>query len=36
MRLAGHIESMGEMRYSYNTLVGKSEEKRPLERSGCR
>jgi hypothetical protein len=33
MRWAGHIAWMGEMRNSYNIVVGKSEGKRPLVRS---
>jgi hypothetical protein len=32
MRWAGHVGCTGEMRNSYNILVGKSEGKRPLRR----
>jgi hypothetical protein len=32
MRWAGHVAHMGEMRNSYNTLVGKCEGKRPFRR----
>jgi hypothetical protein len=32
MRWAGHVEQMGEKRNVYRLLVGKPEEKRPLER----
>jgi len=32
MRLAGHVARMGERRGVYKVLVGKPEEKRPLER----
>jgi hypothetical protein len=31
MRWAGHVAPMGEKRNAYRILVGKSEEKRPLE-----
>jgi len=31
----GHAERMGEMRNAYKILVGKSEGKRPLERTKC-
>jgi hypothetical protein len=36
MRLAGHAARMGEMRNSYNILVGKREGKSPVEISRCR
>jgi hypothetical protein len=36
MRWAGHVARMGEKKYAYRILVGKSEGKRPLGRSGCR
>jgi hypothetical protein len=32
MRWAGHVARMGEGRNVYRVLVGKPEEKRPLER----
>jgi hypothetical protein len=32
----GHVARMGEMRYTYNTLVGRPEEKRPFEKHGRR
>ena len=32
MRLAGHVERMGEWRGIYRVLVGKCEGKRPLRR----
>jgi hypothetical protein len=32
MRWAGHVARMGEKRNAYRLLVGKPEEKRPLER----
>jgi hypothetical protein len=32
MRCMGHVACRGEMRYAYNILVRKPEEKRPLER----
>jgi hypothetical protein len=32
MRLAGHVARMGKKRNAYRILVGKPEEKRPLER----
>jgi len=32
MRSVVHVARMGEMRNAYNTLVGKSDGKRPLER----
>jgi hypothetical protein len=32
MRWAGHVAGMGEGRNVYRVLVGKPEEKRPLER----
>jgi hypothetical protein len=32
MRWEGEVACMGEMRNAYNTLVGKPEWKRPLER----
>jgi hypothetical protein len=32
MRWAGHVARMGETRNAYRILVGKPEEKRPLER----
>jgi hypothetical protein len=32
MRWAGHVALMGEMRNTYNILVGKLEWKRPLGR----
>jgi hypothetical protein len=32
MRWAGHAAYMEQMRNSYEVLVGKPEEKRPLER----
>jgi hypothetical protein len=32
MRWAGHVAYMGEMRKVYETLVGKPEGKRPLQR----
>jgi hypothetical protein len=31
MRRAWHVARKGEIRNAYNTLVGKSEEKRPRE-----
>jgi hypothetical protein len=36
MRWAGHVARMGEKRNAYRLLVGKPEEKRPLERPGLR
>ena len=33
MRWAGHVARVGERRGVYRVLVGKPEEKRPLERS---
>ena len=36
MRLAGHVERMGERRGVYRILVGKPEGKRPLGRSRLR
>jgi hypothetical protein len=36
MRWAGNAACMGEMRNSYNVLVGKPEGKRPLGRPRCR
>jgi hypothetical protein len=36
MRLADHVELMGEKRNAYRLLVGKPEGKRPLGRSRCR
>jgi hypothetical protein len=36
MRWAGHVPQMGEKRYTYRILVGKSEGKRPLGRPRCR
>jgi hypothetical protein len=32
MRWVGHVACIGEMRNSFNILVGKHEEKRPLGR----
>jgi hypothetical protein len=32
MRWAGHVARMGENRNAYRLLVGKPEERRPLER----
>jgi hypothetical protein len=36
IRWAGHVARMGEGRNVYRVLVGKPEEKRPLERPRCR
>jgi hypothetical protein len=36
MRWAGHVARMGATRNTYRILVGKPEEKRPLQRSRCR
>jgi hypothetical protein len=36
IRWAGHVARMGEGRNVYRVLVGKTEGKRPLERSGRR
>jgi len=36
MRWAGHVACMGERRGVYRVLVGKLEDKRPLERPRCR
>jgi hypothetical protein len=36
MRLADHVERMGERNDEYRTLVGKPEEKRPLGRPRLR
>jgi hypothetical protein len=36
IRWAGHVAHMGEGRNLYRVLVGKPEEKRPLERPGRR
>jgi hypothetical protein len=36
VRWAGHVARMGEGRNLYRVLVGKNEEKRPLERPRCR
>jgi hypothetical protein len=36
MRWAGHVAHMGEGRKVYSVLVGKPEDKRPLERPRCR
>jgi hypothetical protein len=33
MRLAGHVARIGEKRKVYRVLMGKSEEKKPLERA---
>jgi hypothetical protein len=32
----GHVARTGEIRKTYNLSVGKTDEKRPLERSRCR
>jgi hypothetical protein len=32
MRWAGHVAQMGEKRFAYRILVGKTEGKRPLGR----
>jgi hypothetical protein len=36
MRWAGHVARMGEVRGSYNILVGRPEGRRPLGRPRCR
>jgi hypothetical protein len=36
MRWAGHVAREGEMRNTYNILVGKPEGRRPLGRPRCR
>jgi hypothetical protein len=36
MRLAGHVELIGEKRNAYIILMGKPEGKRPLGRPRCR
>jgi hypothetical protein len=36
MRRAGYVARMGEMRNTYNILVGKPEERRSLGRPRCR
>jgi len=36
MRWAGYVACMGERRGVYRVLVGKSDDKRPLGRSGSR
>jgi hypothetical protein len=36
MRWAGHVASMGEVRFAYNILVGRPEGRRPLGRPMCR
>jgi hypothetical protein len=36
MRWAGHVARMGEERNVYRVLMGKSEEKRPLQRPSRR
>jgi hypothetical protein len=32
LRWAGHVVRMGEMRNAYKILIGRSEEKRPIQR----
>jgi hypothetical protein len=36
MSWAGHVTRTGGMRYAFNTSVGKTEGKRPLETPPCR